>query len=51
MLNTDNQQNPVVYAKFKGSPATSEERKKILFYGHCKCNPGINEVNEGADPI
>lgn len=35
MLNTDNQHNPVVYAKFKGNPATSGERKKILFYGHC----------------
>jgi di- and tripeptidase len=37
MLNTDNQHNPVVYAKFKGNPSTSEKRKKILFYGHCKC--------------
>lgn len=36
MLNTDNQQNPVVYAKFRGNPATSQQRKNILFYGHCK---------------
>lgn len=36
MLNTENQHNPVVYAKFKGNPATAGERKKILFYGHCK---------------
>jgi di- and tripeptidase len=35
MLNTD-KHNPIVYAKFKGTPATSEKRKKILFYGHCK---------------
>ena len=36
MLNTDDRHNPVVYAKFKGNPATSANRKKILFYGHCK---------------
>jgi len=36
MLNTDNHYNPVVYAKFKGNPATTGKRKKILFYGHCK---------------
>jgi di- and tripeptidase len=36
MLNTDNRHNPVVYAKFKGNPATSGKRKKILFYGHCE---------------
>lgn len=35
MLNTENQHNPVVYAKFKGNPATAGKRKKILFYGHC----------------
>lgn len=35
MLNTENRGNPVVYAKFKGNPATSGSRKKILFYGHC----------------
>jgi len=34
MLNTDNHHNPVVFAKFPGNPATSGERKKILFYGH-----------------
>ena len=37
MLNTDDRHNPVVYAKFKGNPATSGSRKKILFYGHCEC--------------
>lgn len=36
MLNTDNRQNPVVYAKFRGNPETSKQRKNILFYGHCK---------------
>ncbi|RDW85583.1 hypothetical protein BP5796_03908 [Coleophoma crateriformis] len=34
MLNTDNRHNPVVFAKFRGNPATASERKKILFYGH-----------------
>lgn len=37
MLNTENRQNPVVFARFKGNPATSGQRKKILFYGHCRC--------------
>lgn len=36
MLNTDSQHNPIVYARFKGNPATSSQRKKILFYGHCE---------------
>lgn len=36
MLNTDNHHNPVVYARFKGNPATAGKRKKILFYGHCE---------------
>jgi di- and tripeptidase len=34
MLNTDNNRNPVVFAKFKGNPSTTASRKKILFYGH-----------------
>jgi di- and tripeptidase len=36
MLNTDSHYNPIVYAKFKGNSTTSDKRKKILFYGHCK---------------
>jgi di- and tripeptidase len=36
MLNTDNHYNPIVYAKFKGTSTTSGNRKKILFYGHCR---------------
>lgn len=35
MLNTDGH-NPIVYARFKGNPAVSGKRKKILFYGHCE---------------
>ena len=42
MLNTDNHQNPVVYAKFKGNPETAGKRKKILFYGHCKLRGNIH---------
>jgi di- and tripeptidase len=36
MLTTEDRHNPIVYAKFKGNPKTAGERKKILFYGHCK---------------
>lgn len=32
MLNTDNQHNPVVYAKFKGNPATSGEKKDPVLW-------------------
>ena len=34
MLSTPDGNNPVILAKFKGNPATSGTRKKILFYGH-----------------
>jgi di- and tripeptidase len=34
MLNTAEPYNPVVFAKFRGNPATAASRKKILFYGH-----------------
>lgn len=34
MLSTQHGCNPVILARFKGNPATSEKRKKILFYGH-----------------
>lgn len=40
MLNTEDMHNPVVFAKFKGNPETSEKRKKILFYGHCRSTGG-----------
>jgi di- and tripeptidase len=34
MLSTEHGHNPVILARFKGNPATSAKRKKILFYGH-----------------
>ncbi|EPQ67613.1 Bgt-2363 [Blumeria graminis f. sp. tritici] len=34
MLNNQNKWNPLIYAKFKGNPSTSANRKRILFYGH-----------------
>ena len=34
MLSTQDGSNPVILARFKGNPATSAKRKKILFYGH-----------------
>ncbi|KAJ5051728.1 uncharacterized protein L3040_001500 [Drepanopeziza brunnea f. sp. 'multigermtubi'] len=46
MLNTDGRHNPVVYARFKGKPATSGERKKILFYGHYDVVPADNKQNK-----
>ncbi|KFA47364.1 hypothetical protein S40293_07600 [Stachybotrys chartarum IBT 40293] len=34
MLNTDNDHNPIVYAKFSGKKEAHEPRKRLLFYGH-----------------
>lgn len=34
MLSTQDGCNPVILARFKGNPATSATRKKIMFYGH-----------------
>jgi di- and tripeptidase len=52
MLNTDNHHNPVVYAKFRGNPATSGERKKILFYGHYDVVPADDKQGKWiVDPF
>ncbi|KAH9205001.1 hypothetical protein DL95DRAFT_493491 [Leptodontidium sp. 2 PMI_412] len=52
MLNTDDRHNPVVYAKFKGNPATAGQRKKILFYGHYDVVPADNKQNKWiVDPF
>lgn len=34
MLPTPDPYNPVIMARFRGNPATTKQRKKILFYGH-----------------
>lgn len=43
MLNTSEPHNPIVFAKFRGNPATAGARKKILFYGHYDVIPAENE--------
>ena len=43
MINTSEPYNPVVFAKFRGNPATAASRKKILFYGHYDVIPAENE--------
>ncbi|KAF2732478.1 glutathione degradosome [Polyplosphaeria fusca] len=43
MLNTTKPYNPIVFAKFRGNPATAASRKKILFYGHYDVIPAENE--------
>ncbi|EMD64267.1 hypothetical protein COCSADRAFT_36842 [Bipolaris sorokiniana ND90Pr] len=42
MINTTDY-NPIVFAKFRGNPATAASRKKILFYGHYDVIPAENE--------
>ncbi|KAJ4299224.1 hypothetical protein N0V90_004468 [Kalmusia sp. IMI 367209] len=43
MLNTTEPYNPVVFAKFRGNPASAASRKKILFYGHYDVIAAENE--------
>ncbi|KAF2679679.1 glutathione degradosome [Lentithecium fluviatile CBS 122367] len=43
MLNTAEPCNPIVFAKFRGNPATAASRKKILFYGHYDVIAAENE--------
>lgn len=43
MLNTTEPYNPIVFAKFRGNPATAASRKKILFYGHYDVIAAENE--------
>ncbi|USP79646.1 hypothetical protein yc1106_06920 [Curvularia clavata] len=42
MINTSDY-NPIVFAKFRGNPATAASRKKILFYGHYDVIAAENE--------
>ena len=43
MLNTDDNMNPVVFARFKGKPSQERSGKKILFYGHYDVIAAENE--------
>jgi di- and tripeptidase len=43
MINTAEPYNPIVFAKFRGNPATAALRKKILFYGHYDVIAAENE--------
>jgi di- and tripeptidase len=43
MINTSEPYNPIVFAKFRGNPATAASRKKVLFYGHYDVIPAENE--------
>ena len=45
MINTKEPYNPIVFAKFRGNPATAASRKTILFYGHYDVIPA--EDNQG----
>ncbi|OCK79980.1 glutathione degradosome [Lepidopterella palustris CBS 459.81] len=52
MLNTEDPYNPVILAKFRGNPAKSASRKKILFYGHYDVIPAENEQGKWiGDPF
>ncbi|OCL07001.1 glutathione degradosome [Glonium stellatum] len=52
MLNTEDPFNPIILAKFRGNPAKSASRKKILFYGHYDVIPAENEQGKWiADPF
>jgi di- and tripeptidase len=46
MINTTEPYNPIVFAKFKGNPATAASRKKILFYGHYDVIAAENEQRQ-----
>ncbi|KAL1306077.1 hypothetical protein AAFC00_004198 [Neodothiora populina] len=43
MLPTEDSSNPVIYARFRGNPATAGTTKKILFYGHYDVVAAENE--------
>ena len=43
MLNTENNRNPVVFARFNGKNIPSVKAKRILFYGHYDVVPAENK--------
>lgn len=52
MLPTEDAGNPVIYARFRGNPATASKNKKILFYGHYDVVAAENEHGKwNTDPF
>ncbi|KAK5166970.1 uncharacterized protein LTR77_007699 [Saxophila tyrrhenica] len=52
MLSTQHGCNPIIFARFKGNPATREKRKKILFYGHYDVVAAANKSKQWiVDPF
>ena len=44
--------NPIILAKFKGSPSTAGKRKRILFYGHYDVVSAENDMGKwNTDPF
>lgn len=46
LSSSDASHNPIILARFKGNPATSGKRKKILFYGHYDVVPAENATGK-----
>lgn len=52
MLTTENNRNPIVFARFRGKSTNSKPGKRILFYGHYDVVAAENEkVGWNSDPF
>lgn len=52
MISTENNRNPIVFARFRGKSMESKAGKTILFYGHYDVVTAENEKNTwNADPF
>ncbi|SLM39934.1 WD40/YVTN repeat-like-containing domain [Lasallia pustulata] len=52
MLNTEDNMNPIVFARFNGKPTQEKPGKKILFYGHYDVIAAENEQQKWiVDPF
>lgn len=52
MLSTENNRNPIVYARFRGKSTESKRGKRILFYGHYDVVAAENEKDTwNSDPF
>lgn len=52
MLTTEDNMNPIVFARFKGKPTQEKQGKKILFYGHYDVIAAENEQQKWiVDPF